>query len=75
MVMGIKIDWDWVTTILISCIVIGGALYLLIWAILIFRAEANCLILGFPNSVVTWNLKSYCASLYDAKSVVVPLLR
>lgn len=67
--MGIRIEWSWIVLFIIVVIV----LYILAWVVLMFRAEANCLVLGFPNSTVVWDLKSYCVSLYDAKPVVIPL--
>jgi len=69
--MGIRIDWSWIIPIIVVAII----LYLIIGGVIILRAEALCLEQGFPSSSVTWNLKSYCISLYDAKPIVVPLVR
>ena len=73
MVMGVRIDWDLISSIVILTIVIFIVVYLVTGCAIIFNTEAQCLELGYPSGSVTWNLKSYCISLYDAKPVVVPL--
>ena len=43
----------------------------LIFAGFVFHTEAKCLGLGYPESRVTWNLKSHCMTLDGSVTVKV----